>query len=147
MGTVTNRGRSPEFLECMKDLMSNWPIADEDRAGKIIKLFGEVWDDYGAAMFKTCCKSIIHEREGAFFPTVAEFKVYMPHTADKRWEPGVSETQRRRMYPEEFFGQTDVMSMMKIVQARITRNSPRMTNAEVEDVIDQVLERRRQATA
>ena len=109
---------SIEFLESLKDLFSNWPVEDS-RVKGIKRHLWLVWQDCGAQRFKSGVRRCIHERQSQYFPTVGEFKQYIPNAPDESaWKPSANEIVRRRLHPEDFFGDSDVRMMMKIVQDR-----------------------------
>ena len=64
----------------LKRLMNNWPI-DESRAKGLSREFRVVWDEIGDARFKAAVTNIITNSDLRFFPSVGEFRGYVPNTA------------------------------------------------------------------
>jgi hypothetical protein len=148
-------------------LTANWPI-DEDRTKTQSREFRRVHDEVGISRFDAAVSKIIHENAYKFFPSVAEFRAYVPQASGRHadancekchgtgWmrlpdyeargmyrDPSAACVLRcqcltseidgeeirklarsRSQHPDEFFGEADVIAMMRIAQERKANNQP-----------------------
>ena len=57
--------------------MSNWPISDE-RLEAVKNEFQIVWNEVGESRFERAVGKIVQESDRQFFPTVGEFRSFIP---------------------------------------------------------------------
>ena len=68
----------------MTRLIGNWPDGQR-RAAEMLNEFQTVWDDVGEDRFRRAVQDIIHSSELRFFPSIGEFRGYIPAPAGKTW--------------------------------------------------------------
>jgi len=69
-----------DFLQFFKKLKANWHL-DESRADDIIAEYFAICQEVGLDRFRSATDSIINASEYKFFPTISEFRGYLPKAA------------------------------------------------------------------
>ena len=78
---ANQKGRS-EFLSSLKRMLANWTVS-EDRVKPLSDEFYIVWQEVGAYRFVTAVTKIIQDSELRYFPSVGEFRGYLPPAGKK----------------------------------------------------------------
>ena len=121
----------------MNRMRGNYPAIEEARLEGVLvnyeRLFRQVgWDRFAAGVDRC-----VFESELLFFPSIKEFKPYIPDPPEKEqsaneraaWERDMR--AKRAQHPDEFFGEADVKLMMGLlVKARDEKN-PRPSDSEI----------------
>ena len=82
MAGATQTKEMTAFLESFSKLKANWHL-EESRADSIVSEYFRVWRDVGAIRFGRGVHKMLHESNLRFFPTLAEFRGYVP-ASEKR---------------------------------------------------------------
>jgi hypothetical protein len=60
-----------------QDMVDNWPM-EQERSRRLARSYKQVFDEVGESRFARAVKSIRDSRSYASFPTLAEFRSYLP---------------------------------------------------------------------
>lgn len=170
MAEQRNERASIGFLASFGRLTANWPI-DEDRTKTQSREFRRIHDEVGIARFDAAVSKVIHEGPYKFFPSVAEFRSFIPAPSGRYPDANceschgsgwmrVADYEARRMYgdpnamcvlrcqclkdqvdteeirrlardrsqhPDDYFGEADVIAMMRIALERKGKGLPPLT--------------------
>lgn len=74
--------RTP-YEEQMLRLFANWQIFDEEIQATKIREFRNLWAEFGEQRFTAGATAIINEGRYKLFPSVAEFRSYVPERVRK----------------------------------------------------------------
>lgn len=71
------------YEEQMLRLFANWMVFDEEIQATKIREFRNLWAEFGAERFTAGATAIINEGKYKLFPSVAEFRSYVPERRRK----------------------------------------------------------------
>jgi len=152
---------STVFLSSFRRLLANWPI-DEGRYKTLEREYRAIFDEVGVSRFDAGVSSILREGKYQFFPSLAEFRAFIPAPGGRHADANcekchgsgwmrLPDYEARRMYrdpnatcvlrcqcltsdidteairamardrrqnPDEYFGDADVVAMMRIALER-----------------------------
>ena len=136
MGDVQNK----TFLTQFSRLLAEYKLEESRVAGKSREFF-EVFKSVGQDRFTRATSRCIHESGLTFFPTVGQFKNFIPESDEVRPGRGMSDEtfgqlgRERRANPDAFFGERDVKAMMQIAMDRNKRNLAPLSGDEMVDLL------------
>ena len=134
-----------QFLASMQKMIGNWSV-EEGRLDGVFKNYEAKWREVGSERFDAAINKVVQRSDYRYMPTIAEFSKCIP---DPKWrERRTSEElefdYQRRLdranNPDEFFGEADVVCMMRISESRATQKQAPLTG---DQTIAAVLESRK----
>ena len=72
------------FARCLKRLIANWPL-NEERAETKAEELRSLWKEVGGHRFEAAVGRIVNEHKGDFFPTIGEFRSFLPAEGQSWW--------------------------------------------------------------
>ena len=183
MATDIGKRRDLIFLASVSRLSANWPI-DSTRAEGLERELRKVFDEVGISRFDAGVSAIITEGKYQFFPSMAEFRGFIPAPGGRHADANcekchgsgwmrLPDYEARRMYrdpnascvlrcqcltsdidteairamardrrqnPDDYFGEADVVAMLRIGLERKGKGQPAL---DAESMIGEVLSIRR----
>jgi hypothetical protein len=125
----------------MNRLRGNYAPIEEDRLKGVLDNYQRLYRSVGWDRFAAGVDSVIFDSELLFFPSVQEFKKYLPESnfrekqeeTRREWERDMR--AKRAQHPEQFFGEADVIVMMRMVEKAVAGKHPRPSEQEIDAAI------------
>lgn len=127
--------KETQFLEDFGRVLSMWPAGDAERVANLSREYRNLFLLIGPTRFKTAVDDIIAVRNDKFFPTVGEFRQYVPQVAREGWSPTAQDYADRRAHPDEYFGTADVIVAMRAHATRMAGDKKLYSHEELLEII------------
>ena len=127
---------SRAVADALYRLSCEWPINPDKMFGKrqqLEALCAEIGED----RFERTIASVIDNWQGDYCPPMAQIRLHIPPRRDPQrgWVPTREDYEDRRRNPDKYFGEADVICMMRAQSQRIAEKKPLYTHDQLEQIV------------